>query len=319
MTKDDQGLWSGTTPPLDPDVYTYSFNVDGTTVNDPSNREFQTSFNGATSMFFVPGDVLWTRDAKVPRGAVTHHFFHSTIAGDDRDFLVYTPPGYDVHAAAYPVLFLLHGLGDDAARWMNSGAANVILDNLIAQGKAKPMVMVTTLGYGTSGGPGKAMTPDNITNYAKILFGEVMPVVEKSYNVARDRNMRAIAGLSMGGATASFTGLNHLDQFAWIGSFSGAFAMWPESTAAGATATSAPVPTDVIDRTFPVLDAKVNPSLKLLWIACGTSDAHNTGNRQFKEWLKAKNVTFTDIETEGGHSWPVWRKNLSAFAPLLFR
>jgi enterochelin esterase family protein len=319
MVKDDQGVWSATSSLLDPNVYAYSFNVDGATVNDPSNRDFQTSFNGYQSMFFVSGEAPWTPAAGVPRGAITRHSFHSRIAGDDRDFFVYTPAGYDAHGTSYPVLFLLHGLGDDAARWMNGGAANVILDNLIAQGRAKPMVMVTTLGYGTSGGPSKAMTPDNVSGYAEILFNEVMPIVEKSYNVSKDRNMHAIAGLSMGGATSTFTGLNHLDKFAWIGSFSGAMAMWPESTRAGATATSAPVETDVIGKTFPNLDAKVNSQLRLLWLACGTSDPHNVGNRQFKAWLKSKNVQFTDIETEGGHTWDVWRRNLTAFAPLLFR
>ncbi|MGD0500754.1 MAG: alpha/beta hydrolase-fold protein [Bryobacteraceae bacterium] len=319
MVKNEQGVWSVTADALAPNVYTYSFNVDGTSINDPANRDFQTGFNNMTSMFFVPGDVAWTPHANVQKGAITRHAFHSAIAGDDREFFAYTPAGYDVHASPYPLLFMLHGLGDDAGRWMNGGAANVILDNLIAEGKAKPMVMVTTLGYGTSGGPGKAMTPDNISGYAKILLNEVLPVVEKRYHVSKDRNMHAIAGLSMGGATATFTGLNHLDEFAWIGSFSGAFAMWPESTAAGATATSAPVPDDVIDRSFPGLDAKANSRVKLLWIGCGTGDPHNTGNRQFKEWLKAKKVTFTDIETEGGHTWDLWRQYLTQFAPLLFQ
>ena len=319
MMKDEQGIWSATSPVLDANVYAYSFSIDGGIINDPSNREFQTSFNSFTSIFFVPGAPLWTPAANVQRGAIAHHYFHSAIAGDDRDFFVYTPAGYDAHGAPYPVLFLLHGLGDDAGMWMSGGAANVVLDNLIAQGKARPMVLVTTLGYGTLRGPSGAMTPDNISGYAKILLGEVMPMVEKSYNVAKDPNLRAIAGLSMGGATASFTGLNHTDKFAWIGSFSGAFAMWPESTAAGAGATSAPVPADVIDRTFPGLDASVNSKLSLLWIACGTADAHNSGNRQFKEWLKAKNIKFTDIETEGGHTWDLWRRNLSEFVPLLFR
>ncbi len=320
MTKDEQGVWSAKTDALAPNVYTYSFNVDGTTVNDPANREFQTGFGSQQSMFFVPGEPLWTPHPNVPKGAITRHAYHSAIAGDDREFFVYTPAGYDVHASAYPMLVLQHGLGDDGGRWMNGGAANVILDNLIAEGKVKPMVMVTTLGYGTSGGPGKAMTPDNINGFVKILLNEILPVVEKSYNVSKDRNMHAIAGLSMGGATATFTGLNHLDEFAWIGSFSGAFAMWPESTAAGATATSAPVPPEVIAKNFPSLDAKANSSVKLLWIGCGTSDPHNTGNRQFKEWLTAKGVKFTGVETEGAaHTWDLWRKYLVEFAPLLFQ
>src|SRR6185437_13108729 len=125
-------------------IYTYSFVLDGTTIQDPSNREYQTSFGSAQNMFFVPGDAPWLPAPGVPRGAVARHVFHSKIAGDDREFFVYTPPAYDAHRAQpYPVFYLLHGLGDDAGRWVNAGAANVILDNLIAGGKAVPMVMVT--------------------------------------------------------------------------------------------------------------------------------------------------------------------------------
>ena len=163
----------------------------------------------------------------VPRGAITRHRFHSAIANDDRDLFVYTPAGYDPRRGkAYPVLYLLHGLGDDAERWMNGGAANVILDNLIAQGKAVPMVLVTTLGYGTSAGPDRPVR-EIVTGYAKILLNEVMPLVQKSYHVSANREERAMAGLSMGGAETLYTGLNNLDKFAWLGSFSGAFVMWP--------------------------------------------------------------------------------------------
>jgi enterochelin esterase-like enzyme len=327
MVKDERGVWSATSAPLAPDVYTYSFSLDGTTITDPSNRDFQTSFGGMTNTVTVPGAAAWTPGANAPQGAITRHTYHSAIAGDDREFFVYTPAGYDVHASAYPLLFLLHGLGDDAGRWINGANANVILDNLIAEGKARPMVMVSTLGYGTSKGPGGAMTPENITNYTKILLDEVLPTVEKSYNVSKDRTMHAIAGLSMGGATSSFVGLNHLDKFAWIGSFSGAFSMWPESVrmaqaASGGQPVGFPAGTieaSAADKTFPTLDAKANAQIRLLWVACGKSDGFNAGNKTFKAWLKAKNISFVDIETEGAHSWDVWQRNLTAFAPLLFQ
>ena len=149
MQKDEQGVWSATTDVLAPDYYTYSIVVDGTTINDPANRQVQTSYNSFQSMFVVPGSQPWLPAAGVARGVIARHAFHSTIANDDRDFYVYLPPGYDARRAQpYPVLYLLHGLGDDAERWMNGGAANVILDNLIAGNKAIPMVVVTTLGYG---------------------------------------------------------------------------------------------------------------------------------------------------------------------------
>ena len=182
-----------------PDIYTYSFVVDAASMNDPSNRQAQTSFNSFQSMFVVPGPAAWLPAPDVARGAIARHAFHSAVANDDRDFFVYTPPGYDARRSQpYPVLYLLHGLGDDAERWMNGGAANHILDNLIAQRKAVPMVVVTPLGYGTSAGPAGGRTPENITGYAKILLEEVMPTVDKAYNVSKNREQRGIAGLSMG-------------------------------------------------------------------------------------------------------------------------
>jgi enterochelin esterase family protein len=227
MQKNDQGIWTATTDPMKPDIYSYAFSVDGATFDDPGNPLFKTAYGSAgQSMVHVPGPVSWEPGSDVPRGAVTRHFYHSAVVGDDRDYWVYTPANYDPkRREGYPVLYLLHGLGDEASSWFGVGAANVILDNLIAQGTAKPMVMVTPLGYGTAGG---GMGGSNMLEYfAKALVEEVMPRVEKTYNVSKDRNQRAIAGLSMGGAEATFTGLNHLDKFAWIGSFSGAYVMWP--------------------------------------------------------------------------------------------
>ena len=341
MQKDDQGVWSVTSDVLKPDYYSYSLAVDGTTVNDPANRQFQTSFGAAQSMFVVPGPHPWLPAADVPRGAIARHGFRSTVANDDREFFVYTPPGYDARRAKpYPILYLLHGLGDDAGRWMNGGGANVILDNLIAQGKAVPMVIVTTLGYGVGNGPAGAMAAESITGYTKSLLTEVMPAVDKGYNVSKNREERAIAGLSMGGAEALFTGLNHLDKFAWIGSFSGAFVMWPRDTPPAPPAAAAPAagtpaapggggrgrggaPTmdaSVIEKNFPSLDAKANSQIRLLWISCGTADSLLGVNRQFKNWLKAKDVRFVEEEAADiGHVWPLWRQNLSDFAQKAFQ
>lgn len=344
MQKDAQGVWTATTGPLQPDMYSYSFSVDGATFNDPANPLFKPAYGSAgQSLVHVPGDVIWEPAANLARGAVTRHFYHSAVAGDDRDYWVYTPANYDpTRKEPYPVLYLLHGLGDEASGWIETGAANVILDNLIAQGKAKPMLMVNPLGYGTSGGTRGAMAGDMIPNFARTVLEEVMPQVEKAYNATKDRNQRAIAGLSMGGAEALYTGLNHLDRFAWVGSFSGAFVMWPRGTAAPAVTPGAPpaapgaapgrggagggrgggqsmTPSD-FERNFPKLDAKANAQIRLLWIACGVDDGLNTVNRQFKDWLKSRNVQFTDLEIPGfAHVWPLWRRNLAELAPLLFQ
>ncbi len=341
MVKDDQGVWSAVTKPLQPDLYTYAFSVDGATFNDPSNPLFKTSYGSAgQSMVRVPGEAPWNPGSG-PHGAVAHYLYHSAIIGDDRDYYVYTPPNYDEkRREAYPVLFLLHGLGDDASGWETVGAANIILDNLINQGKSKPMIMVNTLGYGTPDGTRGAMRAEMIPTFAKSVIEEVLPQVEKNYHAARDREHRAIAGLSMGGAESLYIGLHNIDRFAYIGSFSGAFVMWPRANPAPAPPPAPPAaaaapgeggrggrggrgPQRMEDadfsKNFPDLTAKRASELRLIWIACGEDDGLLTVNRQFKAWLKSKDIHFTDLEIPGyAHVWPLWRRNLAELAPLLF-
>jgi enterochelin esterase-like enzyme len=307
LQKDDQGIWSATAGPLQPDIYGYSFVADGTSLIDPSNPLMKPNLLSTQSAVHIPGPSLPWEVSDVPHGEIHHHFFRSKIADDDRDFYVYTPPGYDPRAKQdYPVLYLLHGYSDAANAWSVIGQANVILDNLIAQGKAKPMVVVMPLGYGdlevirhgSSSWSGKR----NLSRFTDVLFAEVIPQVEGSYRVKPERESRAIAGLSMGGAESLLTGLNHLDKFAWVGAFS-----------------SGELETYDFSEEFPGLDANANKQLKLLWIACGTDDRLIKMSRSFKSWLKGKGIQFTDIETQGGHTWLVWRRNLAALAPLLFR
>ncbi len=241
LTKNDQGIWSGTTDTLKPDVYMYQFSVDGMTINDPSNPNLATSVrNRRTQRGHGAGCCrVGACGGRCERCGHADCVSLRIVANGDRDFYVYTPAGYDPkRKEAYPVLYLLHGLGDDAQSWLTQGNANVILDNLIAQGKAKPMIMVNPLGYGHAGGGMGA--PDMIVHFADQLLNEVMPRVEKEYNVAKDRDHRAIAGLSMGGAEATYTGLNHLDKFAYIGSFSGAYVMWPGANGVGRGGPGAP-------------------------------------------------------------------------------
>ena len=310
MQKDEQGVWSVTTDPIEPDFYGYSFLADGVSLLDPSNSLIIPNLLNTSSEVHVPGpSALPWEINDVPRGEVHHHFYHSSVVGDDRDYFVYTPPGYDPTAKTlYPVLYLLHGYSDDASGWTAVGRANVILDNLIAQGKTKPMMIVMPLGYGapeivSRTGPtlrDPSLRERNYNRFRDALFTEVMPQVEKTYRVTKDRTSRAIAGLSMGGAESLFVGLNAVDRFAWIGSFS-----------AGGLS-------EDLNSTFPALDSKANSELRLLWIACGTDDRLITANRKFRAWLKSKDIRATEIETPGAHTWMVWRRNLAAFAPLLF-
>jgi enterochelin esterase family protein len=312
MQKDDAGVWTVNTAPLPPDYYGYSIVVDGQRSIDPYNSLLKPNLLSTENMVHVQGppSLPWELN-DVPHGEVHHHFYRSAVANDDRDFYVYTPPGYDLAAKkTYPVLYLLHGYSDDASGWTAVGRANIILDNLIAQGKTKPMIVVMPLGYGTmevirAGWGGISNRPEvreqNLTKFREALLTEVMPKVEGEYRITKDHNSRAIAGLSMGGSESLLTGLNNLDTFAWVGAFS-----------AGGLP-------DPFDKDFPGLDASANQKLHLLWVACGTDDRLITANRNLREWLKTKSIQHTDIETPGRHTWMVWRRNLAEFSELLFR
>ena len=306
------GVWTLTTEPLQSDFYGYGFTADGVGLLDPSNSLIKPNLLHPDNEVHVPGPASLSWEINpVPHGIIHHHFYKSGVVGDNRDFYVYTPPGYDGNKKqTYPVLYLLHGYSDDASGWTSVGRAHVILDNLIAAGKAKPMIVVMPLGYGapemlTYGWGGFSNHQDlwrqNLDRFTPALLTEVMPQVEAAYRVDKDRSSRAIAGLSMGGTESLLTSLNHLDQFAWIGAFS----------SGGLN--------DQFDSDFPGLNAAANSKISLLWIACGTDDHLIEINRKLREWLKNKGVTHVDIETPGAHTWMVWRRNLTEFASLIFQ
>ena len=311
MTKDEAGVWSVTTAPLDPDYYGYSFISDGNWLLDPDNPNIKPNLISPQNVFHVPGPTpqLW-EVADVPHGTLHHHFYKSSVVGDQRDYYVYTPAGYSSSAKTkYPVLYLLHGYSDDASGWTSVGQANVILDNLIAHGKAKLMIIVMTLGYGApemilkkwNAWQDTELRDRNLTKFREALLTEVLPRIEKDYRVSNKANERAIAGLSMGGSESLLSGLNNPDKFAWIGAFS-----------SGGLGTDFP-------KVFPAVDAKINEKLKLLWISCGTEDDLIRPNRELFDWLKSKNVTFTPVEVSGAHTWMVWRRNLVTFASMIFQ
>ena len=309
MTKKADGVWTFTTKPLEPDIYTYTFDVDGVRMIDPHDSFLKFNLLNTESEVEVPGppSLPW-QIAAVPRGELHRHFFRSAVADDDRDFIVYTPPGYNPRAwKRYPVLYLLHGFSDDTTAWTQVGRANVILDNLIARGQARPMLVVMPLGYGTldvlkttNGPAGDALRRLSVDKFVVSLLTEVVPRVQKEYRVSADRRARAIAGLSMGGEEALVAGLDHPDQFAWVGAFSsGGMTNFPTL--------------------FPALDAGANQKLRLLWIGCGSDDKLLESNRQLCDWLQVKGVQYTWVELPGQHSYRVWRRNLAQFVPLLFQ
>ena len=311
MEKDDQGVWSTTTAPLAPDYYGYHFWTGNVGVVDPSNPVLLPNLLQNESVVHVPGppSLPWEVTDE-PHGVVHHHSYKSEVVGDRRDFDVYTPPGYDPHAETeYPVLYLLHGYGQLTSSWTQTGLANVIFDHLIDEGKSKPMIVVIPHANGGENiieGGNKAFRNDtlrmnNFDRFTDNLLTEVIPRVEREYRVRKDRNARAIAGLSMGGAESLHTGLNHLDEFSWIGAFSSGGML------------------QNFGQEFPDLGASANEKLHLLWVGCGVDDGWINLNRDFDKWLTTQNIKHTYIETPGEHTWMVWRRNLTNFAPLLFR
>jgi enterochelin esterase family protein len=295
LEKGGEGVWSVTLGPLAPQVYLYSFNVDGMNIADPVNPRIKLRARTSASLVEVPGDAPWLMK-DVPHGRVemlTHAA--RTLGGAKREVFVYTPPGYGKGAARYPALYLFHGSNDVAAGWTWTGHAHLILDNLIAAGKAKPMVIVMPWGHAAPFG-----APGNNEKFEKYLLEDVMPMVEGEYRLTGER---AVVGLSMGGGQALEIGLRHLDRFSAIGVFSSG------------------IPQRFEERFGDVLgDSKrVNGRLKLFWIGIGTEDGALARNRELRAVLEKRGVRFTGVETEGGHFYPVWRRYLTEVAPLLFR
>jgi enterochelin esterase family protein len=311
MQKDAEGIWSFTTEPMEPDYYGYSFFVGSARVLDPSNPLLKYNLLNIENQVHVPGPATLAWELNdVPRGELHRHFYRSKAAGDDRDFIVYTPPGYDSSGRTrYPVLYLLHGFSDDASGWTSAGFANVILDNLIARKEIRPMVVVMPLGYGimnfVKGGWDPArrgeMRQQNTERFQNALLNEVLPMAEREYHISAEQKTRAIAGLSMGGAQSLAVGLNNLDRFAWVAAF---------SAGGGGTNYAAQ---------FPNLNLKANQKLQLLWIGCGKEDGLFAGNKKFEEWLTSEGIKHVWKESPGAHSWRVWRRYLAELTPQLFQ
>jgi enterochelin esterase-like enzyme len=312
LAKGLDGVWTTTTLPLQPALHAYALEVDGTPMLDPQNSAVDPSYVFRENEVTVPGPPQPWDAGSVPHGVVHHHVYASaSIKGLPEgleDYYVYTPPGYDAAAGkSYPVLYLLHGWSAESNSWTHSGRANFIMDNLIAQRRAVPMIVVMPLCYGDIGfvtngfdvWNDEAKVKDNLKRFSDALFAEIMPQVESGYRVSAGRGDRAITGLSMGGLESLAIGLNHPDIFRWVGGFSSAVVF------------------DHFDGVFPNLDPNAAP--RLLWIACGTSDDLIVANRRFGAWLRTKGLQPTAEETPGIHNWPVWRDDLVRFAPLLFR
>lgn len=295
MQKDESGIWSLTVEGLAPEIYEYQFEVDGFATLDPSNAWVKAGLRPNWSLVEVPANPpdFWETQ-NVPHGLVTIYTFQSKALGTPRTFRVYTPPGYEKQRdARFPVLYLLHGSGDADDGWTVVGRANLIADNLIAGGKAKPLIIVMPDG----GYPRKA---GHENDFETDLLEVIAPAVESHYRVAPGPVNRAIAGLSMGGFQTLNVGVKHMDQFSWLGVFSAGIR-------------------DNYDETHGKFLDKANDQLALLWIGVGADDALLPSEKKLEDLLDKRHIKFSSHLSKGGHTWTNWRHYLHDFLPLLFQ
>jgi enterochelin esterase-like enzyme len=312
LTKAENGVWELTLGPVDPGAYRYVFNVDDVSVVDPRSSAISQSNGNTWSVVHVPGaDFMDALD--VPHGAVAAVHYKSSTLGRTRRMHVYTPPGYEAGQEKYPVFYLLHGASDSDDSWTSVGRANFILDNLIAAGKAKPMIVVMPAGHTGPFSFGAPAPPsaDGRPNLGAGAFendfaNDIRPYIEKHYRALNDTSNRAIAGLSMGGAQTLNIVLARLDDFGYAGVFSsGVFlrnaADWEKEH----------------EKTLG--DANAKKGLKLLWFSTGTEDFLMSRTRETVELFKKHGFEPVFKESTGGHTWINWRNYLNEFAPQLFR
>ena len=320
MTEKD-GVWEYTTPaPVAPEMYTYNFIIDGQRVLDMNNVAVNRDVASLTNILLVtePGarsDLYAVHD--VPHGTVSRIWYHSDYEGINRRMTVYTPAGYETSGKRYPVFYLLHGIGGDEEAWITQGRTAQVLDNLIAQGKAQPMIVVMTNGnIAMEAAPLETSTGYNVPSMGlpktmegsfETAFPEIVKFIDKTYRTIPQKRSRAIAGLSMGGFHSKFISQNNPDMFNYIGLFSAAIGV--------SDANISPIYQDN-DKKLATLFSK-KPAL--YWIGIGNEDFLFKNNTDYRKFLDDHGYKYTWMETGGGHIWRNWRIYLTEFVPLLFK
>ena len=318
LTKDDKGIWTFTSQPLASDLYSYTVIVDGFKTTDPSNVYIIRDVASVFNVFIVDGgkgDLYEV--SKVPHGSVTRRWYDSPGNGMQRRVTVYTPAGYEASKDKYPVLYLLHGMGGDEEAWIALGRTSQILDNLIAQGKAKPMIVVMTNGnVAQEAAPGESslgytkpsmQMEHTMDGKFEETFPDVIKFVESNYRVKADKADRAIAGLSMGGYHSLHISRYYPNTFDYMGLFSAAII--PNDK----------VQSKVYENIDSTLETQMKNGYKLYWIGIGKADFLYKNIVDYRAKLDKMGMKYTYVETEGGHTWTNWRVYLSQFAPLLFK
>ena len=330
FTSGEDGVWEISVGPVEPGAYRYTFNIDGVATVDPRNPQTSESNNNVWSMLYVPGsDFMDTRN--VPHGAVAEVTYYSTTLGNYRRMHVYTPPGYEARSDKYPVFYLLHGAGDTDDAWPSVGRAGFILDNLIADRKARPMIVVMPAGHTRR--TGTATGRSGTEEFVKDFLTDVVPAIEKRYRVLTDRANTAIAGLSMGGNHTLHIAFPHLERFAYVGVYSsGLLGAFPQLATGRGNAPAAPpaaatpppqpplVATDWVEAHKAKLDdPALKKGLKLLWFGTGEADRLMPTTEATVELLKKHGFAPVFKQTPGGHTWINWRNYLNEFVPQLFK
>ena len=321
LVKNEKGVWSFTSEKLQPELYMYNLIVDGVKVTDPLNVYSIRDINNLFNIFLIGGgraDLYKVN--KVAHGTVAKVWYESPTAGLTRRCTIYTPPGYETSGKEYPVFYLLHGIGGDENAWSELGRAAQILDNLIASGKAEPMIMVMTNGnISQEACPGETsegfkvptmMLPKTMEGSFETAFPDVVKFMEKTYRVKKDKAHRAIAGLSMGGFHSLFVSINNPDLFGYIGLFSAAVDQQQNGNGG--------FPNIYADRNAKI-DKLFSTNPKLFWIGIGKTDFLIQNNNDLRAYLDSKHHPYTYLETDGGHIWRNWRIYLTEFVPLLFK
>ena len=343
MTKDEQGVWSVTVGPIQPEMYSYTFNVDGVTVLDPSNSQLIRDTTRNQNLLLVPGegsDLYIVKD--VPHGTLSKVWYDSPTFKMKRRMYVYTPPGYETGNKKYPVLYVLHGGGGDEEQWISCGRVPQIFDNLIAAGKAKPMIVVmpncnanqaatpgeapatagtrrgaggaaVAAGRGTGGARGAAggYSEESLSVMAEEYVKSVGAFIEKNDRVLPGSQNRAITGLSMGGGHAFYTGMKNMDYYGWVGQFS-------TSMFGGLGNTTEYNLETAISGVFKD-PANINKKLNLMYMSCGRDDPRLTAQKKMTEDLRKRGIDVVYTDWSGAHEWKVWRCALADMAKSLFK
>ena len=319
LKEGQEGVWEYTTPePLKPELYSYSFIVDGLRMNDPANVYLIRDVSTLTNVFIIGGDRAdFYKVNPVPHGTVSRIWYDSPALGLERRMTVYTPVGYETSGKRYPVLYLLHGLGGDEEAWISLGRTAQILDNLIAQGKARPMIVVMPNGNASQeAAPGESsrgmvpptmQLPKTMEGSYEQAFPEIVKFIDKNYRTIKSKSGRAIAGLSMGGFHSLHISKQYPDMFNYIGLFSAAIMPNKE------------VSSPIYENMEGKLKVQFDKNPALYWIAIGKTDFLYKANEEYRKLLDEKGYKYTYYESDEGHIWKNWRIYLTEFVPMLFR